>query len=137
VKAGGLLLRWFLAKLIFSTLKMRVICSSETSVDTQRTTGRNIPEDGTLHNPRCENLKSYIMLTKFDKTEIKTHCDLQIIVYTFLLFRVYHFICSTAYVMSYSSATMCGPTYLILSIVFSDEATSHMSGTVNTRIYRF
>jgi hypothetical protein len=37
---------------------MEVICSSETSIDTQRTTRRYIPEDGTLHNHRCENLKS-------------------------------------------------------------------------------
>jgi hypothetical protein len=32
--------RWFLVKLNFSTLKMEAICSSETSVDTQRTTRR-------------------------------------------------------------------------------------------------
>jgi hypothetical protein len=29
-------------------------------VATQRTTRRHIPEDDTLHNHRCENLKSYI-----------------------------------------------------------------------------
>jgi hypothetical protein len=50
---------WFLAQLIFSTLKMEAICSSETSVDTQRTTWRYIPEDGILHNHCCENLKSF------------------------------------------------------------------------------
>jgi hypothetical protein len=33
----------------FSTLKMEAIFSSETSVDSQRTTRRYIPEDGTLH----------------------------------------------------------------------------------------
>jgi hypothetical protein len=38
---------------------MNAICSSETSVDSQRSTGRYIPEDGTLHNHLCENLKSY------------------------------------------------------------------------------
>jgi hypothetical protein len=38
---------------------MEAICSSETSVDTQQTTRRYIPEDGTLHNHRCENLKFY------------------------------------------------------------------------------
>jgi hypothetical protein len=27
---------------------------------TQRTTRRHIPEEDTLHNHRCENLKSYI-----------------------------------------------------------------------------
>jgi hypothetical protein len=43
----------------FSTLKMEAICSSETSVDFQRTTQRYIPEDSTLHNHRCENLKSH------------------------------------------------------------------------------
>jgi hypothetical protein len=36
---------------------MEAICSSETSVDFQRTTQRYIPEDITLHNHRCENLK--------------------------------------------------------------------------------
>jgi hypothetical protein len=40
---------------------MEAICSSETSVDTHRTTRRYIPEDGTLLNQRCENLKSYMV----------------------------------------------------------------------------
>jgi hypothetical protein len=39
-------------------LKMEVICSSETSVEFQRTTRRYIPEESTRHNHRCENLKS-------------------------------------------------------------------------------
>jgi hypothetical protein len=43
-----LLSRWFLALLIFSALKMEAICSSETSVDTQQTIWRYIPEDYTL-----------------------------------------------------------------------------------------
>jgi hypothetical protein len=51
VKAGG--------SAYSSTLKMEEKCSSETSVDTQRTTRRYIPEDDTLHNHRCENLESY------------------------------------------------------------------------------
>jgi hypothetical protein len=39
---------------------MEAILSSETSGTTQRTTRRHIPEDDdTLHNHRCENLKSY------------------------------------------------------------------------------
>jgi hypothetical protein len=42
-----------------STLMMEATCSSETSVDFQRTTRRYIPEDRTLHNHWCENLKSY------------------------------------------------------------------------------
>jgi hypothetical protein len=37
---------------------MEAICSSETSVDVQRTTRRYIAADSTLHNDRCENLKS-------------------------------------------------------------------------------
>jgi hypothetical protein len=45
-----------------STLKMEALCSSETPIATQRTTRRHIPEDDTLHNHRCENLKSYILL---------------------------------------------------------------------------
>jgi hypothetical protein len=32
-----------------STLKMEAICSSETSVETQQTTQRHIPEDDILH----------------------------------------------------------------------------------------
>jgi hypothetical protein len=39
---------------------MEVICSSEKSVDFQRTTQRHAPEASTLHNHRYENLKSYI-----------------------------------------------------------------------------
>jgi hypothetical protein len=38
---------------------MEAICSSETSVATQQTTWRHIPEDDTLHNHRYENPKSY------------------------------------------------------------------------------
>jgi hypothetical protein len=48
-----------LAEIIPSTLKMEAIYSSETSVATQQTARRHIPEDDTLHNHRCENLKSY------------------------------------------------------------------------------
>jgi hypothetical protein len=51
-----------------STLKMETICSSETSVYCQRTTRRYISVDATVHNRRCENLKSYIMI--FMITEI-------------------------------------------------------------------
>jgi hypothetical protein len=48
-----------LAEIISSILKMETICSSGTLVATQQTTRRHIPEDDTLHNHRCENLKSY------------------------------------------------------------------------------
>jgi hypothetical protein len=42
---------------------------SETSVDFQRTTWRCIPEDSrTLHNQRCENLKSYILCVVSEDT---------------------------------------------------------------------
>jgi hypothetical protein len=37
------------AEPIYSTLKMEAICSSETSVETQRTTRLQIPEERTLH----------------------------------------------------------------------------------------
>jgi hypothetical protein len=43
------------------TLKMNAKYSSEMSVEFQQTTWRYIPEDRTLHNHRCENLKSYII----------------------------------------------------------------------------
>jgi hypothetical protein len=41
-------------------LQEEAICSSETSVDIQRTERRYIPEDGTFPKHRCENLKSYM-----------------------------------------------------------------------------
>jgi hypothetical protein len=50
---------------------MEAIYSSETSVDFQQTTRRYIPQDSTVHNHRCENLKPYIMLSNFVKTHIK------------------------------------------------------------------
>jgi hypothetical protein len=37
---------------------MEAICSSETSVDIQRTTRRYIVDESTITNHRCENLKS-------------------------------------------------------------------------------
>jgi hypothetical protein len=40
---------------------METISSSETSVNSQRTTWRYIPEDDTRHNDRCENLKPYLL----------------------------------------------------------------------------
>jgi hypothetical protein len=42
-----------------STLKVEATCSYETSVDFQRTIWRYIPDDRTLRNHQCENLKSY------------------------------------------------------------------------------
>jgi hypothetical protein len=44
---------------------MEAIFSSETSVETQPTTRRHVPED-TLHNRRCENLKSYIIIKEHE-----------------------------------------------------------------------
>jgi hypothetical protein len=52
-----------------SSLKMEAIYSSATSVQIQRTTRRYIPEDRTLHNHRCENLRSYTALYP-KKTEL-------------------------------------------------------------------
>jgi hypothetical protein len=43
---------------ILVTLVMEALISSETSILT-RSTQRNIPEDGTLHSHRRENLKCY------------------------------------------------------------------------------
>jgi hypothetical protein len=46
---------------------MVATCSSVTSVDFQRTTGRYIPEDRTLHNHHRENIKffSFVKNTLF------------------------------------------------------------------------
>jgi hypothetical protein len=48
VKAAATCLPAGFAELISSTLKMEVICSSETSVETRRTTRGHISEDDTL-----------------------------------------------------------------------------------------
>jgi hypothetical protein len=39
----------------FSTPKIEVICSSETSMDFQRTRRRYMPEGRTIHKHGCEN----------------------------------------------------------------------------------
>jgi hypothetical protein len=49
----------------FLILKMEVICSSKTSIDTQRTTRRYIPEDGTLQNIIYLNI--YWIMWKWDQ----------------------------------------------------------------------
>jgi hypothetical protein len=51
---------------------MEAICSSETSVDFQRTTQLYIPEDSALHNHRFKNLKSYIVQLNFTKESAPT-----------------------------------------------------------------
>jgi hypothetical protein len=53
---------------ISSTLKMEAIRSSETSVETQRTTRRNIPEDDTLQSL----IFIYIIFKKLVRTAQKT-----------------------------------------------------------------
>jgi hypothetical protein len=63
--------RILLAEFISLTLTMEAICSSETSIDTQRTTLRYIPEDDTLHNHSSEKLKSYKL-----KLLHEVYCDL-------------------------------------------------------------
>jgi hypothetical protein len=52
---------------LFFRLKMEVICYSDTLVDFQRTACHYILEDRILHNDRCENLKSSIMLFELIK----------------------------------------------------------------------
>jgi hypothetical protein len=49
--------RWQ-AELVSCLANIEATCSSESSVDSHRTTRRYIPEDRTLHNHRYENLNS-------------------------------------------------------------------------------
>jgi hypothetical protein len=44
---------------------MEPTCSYEISVGFQRTTQRYIPEDRTLQNHRCENLRSYMWIVVY------------------------------------------------------------------------
>jgi hypothetical protein len=63
--AGRVLLAtWFMLVSLLaysSSLKMEATCSSEILFDFQRITRCSIPEDRTLHNHCCEDLKSYIV----------------------------------------------------------------------------
>jgi hypothetical protein len=49
---------------------MEAICFSETSVETQRTIRGHIPEDDTLHNRRCEKLKSNYNVNQQTKIQL-------------------------------------------------------------------
>jgi hypothetical protein len=64
-RLAALLTTWFRAGFCVaysSTLKMEATYSSETSVDFQRTIRRYITEDRTVHNHRCDNLKSCLVI---------------------------------------------------------------------------
>jgi hypothetical protein len=56
-------------------LKIEETCSSETSVDFQRTTRRYIPEGITLHIHPCENLK---LVTVLNYHTMKTYGAVEI-----------------------------------------------------------
>jgi hypothetical protein len=60
----------------FSTLKVEAIRSSETSVQSTRSTQRHIPEDDILHSHRRENLKSYMLKFSSAKGTRAHHCQL-------------------------------------------------------------
>jgi hypothetical protein len=54
---------------------MEATCSSETSVDFQRTTRRFITENIYLHNHRYENMRSYrINITGNKRYNLSAHC---------------------------------------------------------------
>jgi hypothetical protein len=57
--ACHLLSRWFSCLACSSALNIEATCSSETSVDFQRTTCCYVPKNRTVYNHRCENLKFY------------------------------------------------------------------------------
>jgi hypothetical protein len=62
----------------FPTLKMEAICSSATSVDTQRNTRRYIPEDGTLRNQKISSDMVLLYYTGIPNiavfSELKSQC---------------------------------------------------------------
>jgi hypothetical protein len=68
---------WFLAENIPSTLKMEAICSSETSVDTRRTTRRYIPEVDTLQLitviRTSDNYRSFVLQIIIKRNLIHTY----------------------------------------------------------------
>jgi hypothetical protein len=50
-------------RLFGGTYRLHLQGRKNKSVDTQRTTRRYIPKDGTIHNHRCENLDSSLLVT--------------------------------------------------------------------------
>jgi hypothetical protein len=54
------------------TLKLEAACSSEMPLGFQRATQYYIPEDITLHNCHCENLKSCILFGVFSVLNLET-----------------------------------------------------------------
>jgi hypothetical protein len=58
-----------------SALQIEATCSSETSVNFQRTTRRYIPEGRTLYNHRCENLNSYKAFGTIWRSNGKLHAS--------------------------------------------------------------
>jgi hypothetical protein len=65
---------------------MEAIRSSKTSGTTLRTTRRHIPEDDTLQNHRCENLKSYNI--HHVHTEVRKQ-NVLVIIYLFETFFIF------------------------------------------------
>jgi hypothetical protein len=65
-------------------LKIEAIYCSETSVDFHWTTRRYIPEDRTLHNHLCKNLKSNIWERK-EKRERKNGSDTMFFIHAYSL----------------------------------------------------
>jgi hypothetical protein len=57
-----------LAEIISLTLKMEAICSSETSVATQQTTRRHIPEDDTLVKKYSSPHYSYLLFASKNRS---------------------------------------------------------------------
>jgi hypothetical protein len=93
---------------------MDAICSSETSVETQRTTRRYIPEDDTLHDHRCENLKSYkVRYRKKVFVKIKDYLQLG---YRFRLSEFRDYIEAVQHAIHGNNLVV--PTVVILMIIF-------------------
>jgi hypothetical protein len=57
-----------------SALKIEATFSSETSIDFQRTTRLYIPEDGTVHIDRCQNLRACTNRLVFVTETNCVHC---------------------------------------------------------------
>jgi hypothetical protein len=58
---------------------MEAICSSETTVDFQRTTERYIAEDSTTDSHHCEDLRSYTVIVPFGNNIPYGHCSSRIV----------------------------------------------------------
>jgi hypothetical protein len=121
---------------------MEAICSSETSVDTQQTTWRYIPEDGTLQISRLFVGTSLGPWRLYDSFQVcETVQDLSF--FSVLIFPYHnrlfccHFVYSTYTILFHYSSLQIFRIVRIAEIQILIKQTRHLASKSNSPSYRF